>query len=85
MHDTEDVLLVVEHGVTGVPGRHQFAHLADGGGVTDDVDARARHHRVLDVLPREVDDAVKHVRQFGRQFAAFARLLDDVFQVDRGG
>lgn len=48
--------------------------------LTHDIDAGARYHRVLHILP-EVDDPIEQRRQLGADRSALTRLLDDMLQV----
>ena len=58
--DAERLLVVTDHRVAGVGRRHELANLGERRTGAGDVDLRARNHRVLDVLLREVEDAVEH-------------------------
>ncbi|BDZ65426.1 hypothetical protein GCM10025877_23640 [Agromyces mangrovi Wang et al. 2018] len=85
VHHADRLLAVAEHRIAGVPARHERAQLADRDLGADDVDPHARHHGVLDVAMREVEDAVEQDRQLVGQVAARARVVDDVLEVLRRG
>ncbi len=72
-----------EDRVARVADGHERADETEVGGLVDGVDARTRDHRVLDVLLREVEDAVEQDGQVVGQVTALAGLLDDRLEVLR--
>lgn len=81
LHDPDDLAVVGEHGIAGVPRHHPAPHLTDRLTGGHRVDRRRGHHRVLYVAGGEVEHAVEQERQLGCQVAARLGVGDDLLEV----